>query len=141
MKKVIDFECIVFYRLVLRNYHFFINNVLKFMSIILFLFQFMARIDCWILFIFFKHPKIHVDIKIICRYSYNRYPHKYGYWDETDIYLTGKMRESYNSYVPYLSYWHSYTLTNLLFKIQLHSTTNKFEVSFLKSIAHMQKSQ
>ena len=51
---------------------------------------------------FCKYPQVPVDIcgfkKKICRYPHNEYPYGYGYGYETNIYTTGRIRESYYPY-------------------------------------------
>jgi len=41
-----------------------------------------------------------VNIKNICGYPHNKYPHGYEYGSETNIYVTDKVRENYYHILP-----------------------------------------
>jgi len=45
-----------------------------------------------------KYPQIFVDIKKICEYPHNEYPHGYGYRYGADIYPADRVRGSYYLY-------------------------------------------
>ena len=47
---------------------------------------------------FLRYPWISTDIKKICGYLHNGYPHGYEYGCETDIFSAGRVRGNYYSY-------------------------------------------
>jgi len=73
------------------------------MLYIVFLFEFMVNICCKYLFIylFCKYSRVPVDIKKLCKYPHNRYPHGYEDGYEMDMYQMGRV---WGSYYPYLTY-------------------------------------
>jgi len=63
------------------------------MLCIVFLFQFMIKICYEILkFSFVRYLWISINIKKLCRYLHNGYPHGYGYGYRTNIYPNGRVR-------------------------------------------------
>jgi len=52
--------------------------------------------------LFCKYPQVLMDIKKICGYPHNGYPHEYGYKYGTNIYPTGRVRGSYYPYPTHL---------------------------------------